>query len=1439
MLKKCLSILICILLLLPALPAGEPVWASGAPSGEGTWGRPYTVTDAEQLSSVLEAAGSGTVYIRLGADIVTDRRETMYAGDVLGPVYVSGSKCLDLNGFTLRSKLPFNTYRPTFSLFVIAEGASLTLEDSVGGGEIIYDRYIPNMSEANYQTDIFLDRPLTVFDVRGELTVNGGEITAGHYESEYYTYTDGYIYTSGRPSPGTVNSITSGNAVIVRDGGRFVSNGGEYYGRGFIMDEDGGKEVACAAVALEHSASALINAGDFYGKSCADVFSVDDDSEITVMSGNFYARYDSRITVNKLNGVAYYVNVDCGRIGVPLRAFDNGREAYTHIYVDSVEYNYTHYFTARDNEDFVNIGSSGTGASVTVETLEGSGTKDRPYLLKNASDIQNLMSQRRMSRVYVRLNNDIDDCLGNYTVSGNIFFDLNGHTLKGKLGFNDYHPSYTLFIIEGGSSLTVDDSVGNGEIIFDRFIPGMAQTNEQTDIFLYRALTVFAVDGNLTVNGGEITAGHYESEYYTYTKKYLTGGSTNAGSVNSITPGNAVVVRDGGRFTSNGGEYYGRGFTVDDNGEKDYVCAAVRLKNGAAAIINDGAFYGKSNADVFSVAWGANAYIYSGLFNAQYDNRITVDKMNGTAYYVNVDCGRIGLPLRAFDHSEKDRCLIRVDSEEYAFASGFTSSQSDAFENLGASGTGATVTAEPRVSGSSRIAREDGIEAGVTYSPTEHFVLVHKDAPYFSDSFAPIPESIRTMDYYWKITKLVGSAWVDAEYVPDAPVSDNCLHTDGDRLDLYDLARYLSGGMENGATYRVTAYADESWGARGNYFLCAASSEALEIDCVYERLGALSLPDSLTGIVWPVHNQKPRHVQLEQESFTASLIFEELSADGSRWAQMSERVSFCYGKSCRLRVVITPKTYYRAEADDAVVIGGRTVVDKTVSGGVLTGYIPLEVLPCPIGQVVVQGGVSEGVKLSSASPLTSAASNVSVSTVWYKNGAEVPNGSIASYGSYRARIRLETQEAYVLTDGTNVKVFGKNYLITELSSDGTVGYVYTDPQSVACTHANNTNGIFSDADCHYTVCSVCGAELKRSAHTFGAWYQNGGNDQRKCGVCGYVESVSNGKSLAPYIRLTSAAPYAGDPLPSLAICEADSVYGELDGTVEWFMDAIDASRSVTAGTVMEAGHVYYARVKVNADSAYYFTSDTEVATLNVIASSTVSVNASWEHIEAFLSFSPRTSASAQFELSRMRYGQTYGEFLSGFDAAVDGVDTEFVIALYRNDSYVAGLAYNYGTDSWWIASGNLEELMARGLEPDSDYRLLITVADTDKYFDAADVTVGNPSAASSYEIAAGNLGCTLTVRYHLSSSPMYGDANGDGDINTLDLTLLRQYLTDPETVVSAGADVDGRGGVNTLDLTLLRQFLADTSTVLGPEAGLTLRRASGSAVYNQQYIKSR
>ena len=78
---------------------------------------------------------------------------------------------------------------------------------------------------------------------------------------------------------------------------------------------------------------------------------------------------------------------------------------------------------------------------------------------------------------------------------------------------------------------------------------------------------------------------------------------------------------------------------------------------------------------------------------------------------------------------------------------------------------------------------------------------------------------------------------------------------------------------------------------------------------------------------------------------------------------------------------------------------------------------------------------------------------------------------------------------------------------------------------------------------------------------------------------------------------------------------------------------------------------------------------------------------------------------------------------------------------------------------------------------------------------------------------------------------VYGDANGDGVVNTKDIILIRRHVAakDPVTGVStiavqAGADANGDGLVNTKDIILVRRHVAardpvtgESSIVLGPE----------------------
>jgi len=140
----------------------------------------------------------------------------------------------------------------------------------------------------------------------------------------------------------------------------------------------------------------------------------------------------------------------------------------------------------------------------------GAGTQSNPYYITSLADLTNALQDNSGSKTYFRLKNDIDGLAGTYHISGNVALDLNGHTIKGEIEFYANYPSFSLFVVDSGASFLLIDSVGGGEIIYDRHIPSMGECNADTDVFLYRGLTVFEVNGSLTVNGGEITAGHYK-----------------------------------------------------------------------------------------------------------------------------------------------------------------------------------------------------------------------------------------------------------------------------------------------------------------------------------------------------------------------------------------------------------------------------------------------------------------------------------------------------------------------------------------------------------------------------------------------------------------------------------------------------------------------------------------------------------------------------------------------------------------------------------------------------------------------------------------------------------------------------------------------------------------------------------------------------------------
>ncbi|MCR5826284.1 MAG: hypothetical protein K6G54_06940 [Oscillospiraceae bacterium] len=295
--------------------------------------------------------------------------------------------------------------------------------------------------------------------------------------------------------------------------------------------------------------------------------------------------------------------------------------------------------------------------------------------------------------------------------------------------------------------------------------------------------------------------------------------------------------------------------------------------------------------------------------------------------------------------------------------------------------------------------------------------------------------------------------------------------------------------------------------------------------------------------------------------------------------------------------------------------------------------------------------------------------------------------------------------------------------------------------------------------------------------------------------------MSNGKSSIPCIRLTGDVPLVGAPLSAIGVYAEDEQYATLEHAAEWFKDEIDYTTAVPDDTVMEAGSVYYAFVKLNTTDDFYFTEDTTVRMLNSDAADLTDRYGVNSHLEAYFKFTPRTPAKTQITLGTLSDGGTYGDALSGFGAVSDGKPLSFLVALYRDGAYEGGVGYDCAADSWWIASGDLSEFLSRPIAPDAAYRFVVTLFEKDTVFTSDSVTVSNPKAADRLDISAEDQVLTLTASYRIPE----GDFNADGAVDTTDVSeLLISVLFGK----GGEHDVNGDGTTDALDaLALMKDGL--------------------------------
>ena len=358
---KLLSILLTLAMLLGMLP----LTAVAVEDPE------VTVThDVDVIRELLQQ--NGDVSIKLDAD--AEKQLTAYSDfedDKWNSQYVwtkigSGNKTIDLNGYRLyvydqsaRSLgslewLDFR-YIQGALLMEIPDGASLTVNDSSGGGKIWMDTEMPDKSEIE-GSDLLMER--NIFAVTGgNLTVNGGEIHAGRskeiyaqhapkYDKDYELMFDftGYFYDH---LYGYATWFLSGTAITA-ESGNVTINGGDIWGRGWdnwslvsrVPNQPNGADDhrdRCAALRVK-GGQVTINSGNFYGRSDADAVQVYDPEYLTVDAGSFDVGTNSWLVIpgvdlggesDSINDIFFHDSVFevhegyVGSFGVPNECINN------------------------------------------------------------------------------------------------------------------------------------------------------------------------------------------------------------------------------------------------------------------------------------------------------------------------------------------------------------------------------------------------------------------------------------------------------------------------------------------------------------------------------------------------------------------------------------------------------------------------------------------------------------------------------------------------------------------------------------------------------------------------------------------------------------------------------------------------------------------------------------------------------------------------------------------------------------------------------------------------------------------------------------------------------------------------------------------------------------------------------------------------------------
>lgn len=185
--------------------------------------------------------------------------------------------------------------------------------------------------------------------------------------------------------------------------------------------------------------------------------------------------------------------------------------------------------------------------ALKAHALSGSGTQSDPFIVTTYDELKSIFSYQDREEYFIKLGKDIiqeDNLNNNFLSTDNIFktihFDLAGHTLKRKARTLDED----MIIIKNGSTLIIDDSVGNGKIVCE--LSNGDANNEQNLINIHQ--------GTLEINSGIFD--YENAEYYDPIIR-CDYNNSNVTINDGVFYGKCCTIfRRSGIVTINGGKFY-------------------------------------------------------------------------------------------------------------------------------------------------------------------------------------------------------------------------------------------------------------------------------------------------------------------------------------------------------------------------------------------------------------------------------------------------------------------------------------------------------------------------------------------------------------------------------------------------------------------------------------------------------------------------------------------------------------------------------------------------------------------------------------------------------------------------------------------------------------------------------------------------------------------